>query len=286
MHSHSLEKWTHEHVFLGAHHVRNERRVWLVVGLTATMMVAEIFGGIVFGSMALLADGWHMSTHAAALAIAALAYQYARRHTHDPRFAFGTGKLGELAAFASATVLGMIAILIAYQSHILPAHPVPIAYGEAISIAVVGLVVNLICAWLLRDDHHRDHAHDHAQDHYHHRDHNLRAAHLHVLADAFTSVMAIAGLILALSFKWIWIDAVVGIIGAGVIASWSYSLIFESGRVLLDVVPDSSLQGVIRQRLEVEGEPHLRPSPLAGWARTPRRCYLDRHGSAQGAFRL
>lgn len=218
MHSHSLEKWTHEHVFLGLHHARNERRTWLVVGLTAAMMVAEIFGGIMFGSMALLADGWHMSTHAVALAIAALAYQYARYHTDDPRFAFGTGKLGELAAFASAAVLGMVAIQIAYQSLLRLAQPVPIAYGEAISIAVVGLVVNLFCAWLLRDDHGHNHAHDH--DHHHHRDHNLRAAYLHVLADAVTSVMAIAGLILALAFNWVWIDAVVGIIGACVIASW------------------------------------------------------------------
>jgi cation diffusion facilitator family transporter len=261
MHSHSLEKWTHEHVFLGPHHARNERRTWLVVGLTAIMMVAEIFGGIVFGSMALLADGWHMSTHAAALAIAALAYQYARRHTHDPRFAFGTGKLGELSAFASAIVLGMIAILIAYQSLIRLVHPLPIAYGEAISIAVVGLVVNLICAWLLRDDHGHHHNHAHAQNH-HHRDHNLRAAYLHVLADAITSVMAIAGLILALSFKWAWVDALVGIIGACVIASWSYRLILDSGRVLLDVVPDGSMRGVIRQRLEVDGD---RVSDLHLW---------------------
>lgn len=260
MHSHSLEKWTHEHVFLGLHHARNERRTWLVVGLTAAMMVAEIFGGIMFGSMALLADGWHMSTHAVALAIAALAYQYARYHTDDPRFAFGTGKLGELAAFASAAVLGMVAIQIACQSLLRLAQPAPIAYGEAISIAVVGLVVNLICAWLLRDDHGHNHAHDH--DHHHPRDHNLRAAYVHVLADAVTSVMAIAGLVLALAFKWAWIDAVVGIIGACVIASWSYGLILESGRVLLDVVPDGSMQGIIRHRLEVDGD---RVSDLHLW---------------------
>lgn len=139
MHSYSLDPWTHEHVFLGVGHARNERRTWLVVGLTATMMVAEIVGGIVFGSMALLADGWHMSTHAAALAIAGLAYQYARHHKHDRRFAFGTGKLGDLAAFASAIALGMIALLIAYESLIRLARPVPIAYTQAISIAVVGL---------------------------------------------------------------------------------------------------------------------------------------------------
>ena len=169
MHFRSLDPWTHEHVFLGAGHARNERRTWLVVGLTATMMVAEIVGGIVFGSMALLADGWHMSTHAAALTIAALAYQYAWHHKHDPRFAFGTGKLGDLAAFASAIALGMIALLIAYESLIRLARPVPIAYAQAISIAVVGLAVNLICAWLLREKHahHHDHGGDHAHDHRH-----------------------------------------------------------------------------------------------------------------------
>ena len=241
MHSRSLEPWLHEHVFLGAAHARNERRTWLVVGLTAAMMVAEIIGGIVFGSMALLADGWHMSTHAAALAIAALAYQYARRHTHDPRFAFGTGKLGDLAAFASAIVLGIIALMIAYESLVRLARPVPIAYAEAIAVAAVGLVVNLVCAWLLRDehDHHHHHAEDdHAHSHHHHRDHNLRAAYLHVLADALTSVLAIGGLALALWFTWPWIDAVVGLVGACVIAAWSYGLIRDSGRVLLDVVPD------------------------------------------------
>jgi cation diffusion facilitator family transporter len=255
MHSRSLEPWLHEHVFLGAAHARNERRTWLVVGLTAAMMVAEIAGGIAFGSMALLADGWHMSTHAAALAIAALAYQYARRHTHDPRFAFGTGKLGDLAAFASAIVLGMIALMIGYESLLRLARPVPIAYAEAIAIAVVGLAVNLICAWLLRDEHghHHEHADDH-HGHHHHRDHNLRAAYLHVLADAVTSVLAIGGLILALSFGWPWIDAVVGLVGACVIASWSFGLIRDAGRVLLDVVPDTGIQGVIRERLEVDGD--------------------------------
>jgi len=263
MHSRSLGPWTHEHVFLGVGHARNERRTWLVVGLTATMMVAEIVGGIVFGSMALLADGWHMSTHAAALAIAALAYQYARHHKHDPRFAFGTGKLGDLAAFASAIALGMIALLIAYESLMRLARPVPIAYTQAIAIAVLGLAVNLICAWLLRDEHaHRhDRGEDHGHDH-HHRDHNLRAAYLHVLADALTSVMAIGGLIVALWFGWPWIDAVVGLVGACVIASWSYGLIRDAGRVLLDLVPDIRTQGFIRERLEVDGD---RVSDLHLW---------------------
>src|SRR3954468_407813 len=190
MHSHSLETWTHDHVFLGRAHARNERRTWLVVWLTLAMMVAEIIGGSLFGSMALLADGWHMSTHAAAIGIAALAYRYARRHRHDPRFAFGTGKLGELAALTSAVVLAMIALAIGYESLLRMLHPQPIAYGEAIGIAALGLLVNVVCAFLLRDDHQHhhsghhhghDHDHDHAHGAQHHRDNNMRAAYVHVV---------------------------------------------------------------------------------------------------------
>jgi len=263
MHSHSLNNWTHDHVFLGTAHARNERRTWFVVGLTLAMMIGEIIGGTVFGSMALLADGWHMSTHAAAIGISALAYRYARRHMHDPRFAFGTGKLGELAAFASAVVLAMIALAIGYESLVRIANPVPIAYGEAIAVAVLGLAVNLVCAWLLREDHdhhhHHGHSHDHDDhhDHGHHahqRDNNLRAAYVHVLADAATSVLAIGGLIAARAFGWIWIDPVVGFVGACVIASWSYGLIRDTGAILIDVVPDRETEHKIRQLVEIEGD--------------------------------
>ena len=174
---------THPHVFLGLEHDRNERRTWFVVGLTFSMMVAEIVGGSLFGSLALIADGWHMSTHAAALTISAMAYRYARRHATDRRFAFGTGKLGDLAGYTSAVVLGMIALLIAYQSLDRLLHPVSIAYGEAVAIATLGLAVNLISAWLLRDEHHH-HDHDVNGHHGHDRDLNLRSAYIHVLADA------------------------------------------------------------------------------------------------------
>jgi cation diffusion facilitator family transporter len=226
------------------------------------MMVAEIVGGSLFGSMALLADGWHMSTHAVAIGIAALAYRYARRHADNPRFAFGTGKFGELAAFTSAVVLGMVAVMVAYESVLRMADPKPIAYGEAIAIAVLGLVVNLVSAWLLREDHdhhHHSHDHGHAHDHDHahahqHRDNNLRAAYVHVLADAATSVMAIAALILARAFGWVWIDPVVGLVGSLVIASWAYGLIKSAGAVLIDVVPDSNVAEGIRSRLEVDGD--------------------------------
>src|SRR6266481_8847906 len=181
MHSHSIDPWTHDHVFLGSHHDRHERRTWFVVALTALMMVGEITVGWLSGSMALLADGWHMATHAAALGIAALAYLFARRQSGNSRFTFGTGKFGDLAAFSSAIILAMIAIQIAYESVVRLAHPVPIAYGEAIAVAALGLVVNLVSAWLLRDDHHHHHGHDHGHDHEHHHDNNLRAAYVHVM---------------------------------------------------------------------------------------------------------
>jgi cation diffusion facilitator family transporter len=247
MHSHSIDQWTHDHVFLGRQHARNERRTWFVVALTAVMMVGEIAAGSLFGSMALLADGWHMATHAAALGIAGLAYLFARQHARDSRFAFGTGKFGDLAAFSSAIILAMIAVQIACESAVRLIHPVPIAYGEAIAVAVLGLSVNLVSAWLLRDTH--DHHHGHQ-----HRDNNLRAAYVHVLADAATSVLAILALAVAMSSQWIWADPAVGIIGSLVIASWAYGLIKDSGAMLLDVSADKSLEAVIRGRLETGGD--------------------------------
>ena len=252
MHSHTLDGWRHEHVFLGAGHDENERRTWLVVGLTAIMMVVEIIGGTIFGSMALVADGWHMSTHAGALAIAALAYRFARRHARNERFAFGTGKVGELAGFASALILAMIAFLIGYESALRLLNPVSIGFDQAIPIAVVGLAVNLASAWLLRDRHDHDHGHHHG-DHDHH-DHNLGAAYMHVLADALTSVLAIAALVAGLFFGWVWMDPMMGIVGALVIANWSLSLLRSSGAVLLDTVPDARLSGEIRKCLEVGGD--------------------------------
>ena len=250
MHAHSIDQWRHEHVFLGAHHDRNERRSWAVVALCVTMMTAEIVGGMLWGSMALVADGLHMSTHAAALVIAALAYAYARRHARDDRFAFGTGKLGDLAAFASAIVLAMIALLIGYESLARLFRPVPIAFGEAIPLAALGLGVNLISAWLLREDH--DHgmaaAHDHS-DH-HHADHNLRAAYLHVVADAAVSLMALLGLSAGRILGWVWMDPLMGIIGALVIANWSWSLVRNTSAVLLDMRAEKDLAREIADRLE------------------------------------
>ena len=266
MHSHTLADWRHDHVFLGAAHDRNERRTWAVVALTATMMVAEVVGGTLFGSMALLADGWHMSTHAGALAIAAFAYRFARSHARDPRFTFGTGKLGDLAGFASAIVLAMISLGIGYESVVRLFQPVTIHYAEATAIAVVGLGVNLLSAWLLGEEHHHDHDDDHDQGHHHHHYHNLRAAYWHVLADALTSVLAIAGLLAAWTFGWTWLDPVIGIVGALVIAHWSWGLIRDAGAVLLDATPNKALAEAIKSRLEVG---HDRIADLHIWRLGP-----------------
>lgn len=261
-HRHEALPAHHEHVFLGEGHARNEKRTWIVIAVTATMMVVEIVAGNVYGSMALVADGWHMSTHAAAMLIAALAYFYARRHARNPRFTFGTGKLGDLAGFTSAIVLAMIALLIAWESFMRLRAPVSINFREAILIAVIGLAVNLICAWLLKDDHHHhghSHGHDHDHGHHHHhdeggKDQNLRAAYLHVLADAFTSVLAILALTFGSLYGWSWLDPVMGIVGSLVIANWSWSLIRDTGATLLDYVPDDEdLPEEIREIVSREG---------------------------------
>jgi cation diffusion facilitator family transporter len=241
-------------MFLGSRHTRHERRTWFVVALTAVMMVGEIAVGWLSGSMALLADGWHMATHAAALGIAGLAYLFGRRQAGNSRFTFGTGKFGDLAAFSSAIILAMIAVQIAYESMNRLIHPVPIAYGEAIAVAALGLGVNLVSAWLLRDNHDH-HDHDHSHDHgHHHHDNNLRAAFVHVMADAATSVLAIVALVVAMVSQWVWADPAVGIVGSLVIASWALGLMRASGAVLLDVNADRNLETVIRDRIETKGD--------------------------------
>lgn len=242
----------HDHVFLGANQERNERRVWWVIALTATMMIVEITAGHWFGSMALIADGWHMSTHAAAMLIAVAAYRYARRNANNRAFTFGTGKVGDLAGFASAVTLALIALLIGWESFQRLVEPVPISFDQAIMVAVIGLIVNLLSAWLLRDDDHpHDHGHGHAHHHGHSRDNNLRAAYLHVLADALTSILAIVALLLGRAYGWSWADPIMGIVGAIVISRWSWGLIKDSGRVLLDRVPeDSHIETIVRDAVE------------------------------------
>jgi cation diffusion facilitator family transporter len=350
--------WTaHEHVFLGEGHEKNERRTWLVIWLCGAMMIAEIVGGLLFGSIALVADGLHMSTHAGALLLAALAYTYARKRAGDPTFTFGTGKFGDLAGFTSAIILAMIALLIAYESVSRLFAPVTIHFAEAIPIAGLGLAVNMASAWLLSSGwHHQGHVHGHTHErhehdeahrfstdvgivvlevfedgvpprfrlrvetgpaltaqatsvetvrpdgtrqlfamkdqggylesveeilephaftahvwmdqrdypvvfaeheHAHapaHRDNNMRAAVIHVTADAAVSVLVITGLLLARTFGWLWMDPLAGIVGAAVITSWSYGLIRDTGAILLDMNPDQRMANNLRQAVESEGD--------------------------------
>lgn len=252
-----VEALTHSHVFLGQAHDENAKRTLWVVLLTAVMMVAEIIAGWAYGSMALLADGFHMATHAGALTISAAAYGFARRHAESRRFTFGTGKVGDLAGFASALVLGLVALWIAVESVTRLLDPTPVAFGQATVVAVVGLVVNVVSALLLSGGHH--HGHHHADGHHHHHDHarhharghdnNLRSAYLHVLADALTSVLAIVALLAGRAFGWVWLDPAMGIVGAIVISRWSWTLMRDTAAVLLDTA-DLSLEGEVREVVE------------------------------------
>lgn len=347
----------HSHVFLGSGHEHNERKTWAVIWLCGFMMLLEIIGGFMFGSIALVADGLHMSTHAGAMLLAAMAYTYARKHAENPRFSFGTGKFGDLAGFSSAIILAMIALLIGYESVSRLLSPVAIHFREAIPIACLGLAVNIASAWLLsagEHGHSHDHSHGHAhsepeeshtletptglltlqifeegvpprfrlkaatgpkleastvtvetsrpdsgtqifkmidrgqylesveeipephafealvrlqdksytvtfEEHEHahgdaHRDNNMRAAAIHVMADAAVSVLVIIGLLLARSFGWLWMDPLAGIVGACVIASWAFALIRDTGSILLDANPDSSMMAKMKQELTLEGD--------------------------------
>lgn len=233
---------------LGDAHDAHERRTRLVVALTAVMMVVEIAAGWVTGSMALLADGIHMATHVGALGLAALAYGFARRHAANPRFVFGTGKVGDLAGYTSALLLGVFALGIAVESIERFFAPGAIAYGEALWIAALGLVVNLVSAWLLGAGHH--HHDDHHDSGHGHADHNFRSAYLHVLADALTSVLAIGALLAGLYLGWLWMDAAVGVIGSLVIAQWSVSLLRDTAAVLVDASSNPALEARIRGEIE------------------------------------
>src|SRR5262245_13500969 len=228
MHRQELHRWQHHHSFGTELRTGGERRTRWVIGLTLTMMALEIAAGTAFGSMALLADGWHMGTHAAALGVAAFAYAYARRHAGDSRYSFGTGKVGALGGFASATGLAVAALLIFAESAERLASPVSIRFDEAIAVACLGLAVNVACALLLREDHGEVGFAGHA-----HHDHNLRGAYLHVLADALTSGLAIAALTAGKLLGWSWMDPIMGLVGSLVIARWSYALLKDTSRVLL-----------------------------------------------------
>jgi len=255
--------WTHDHVYLGAGHARAEARTRLVVYLTALFMAVEIGAGLAFGSMALLADGVHMATHVGALGLAAWAYWMARRHAQNRRFSFGSGKFGDLAGFSSALILGIVSLGIAWESAARLYAPVAIQYREAIVVAALGLVVNIVSAIALHEDEEdadaeiEEQVHAHAGAPGHHHDYNLRAAYLHVLADAATSVLALAALISGALFGWAALDPLVGLLGAVVIARWAVQLMRQAGLVLLDVEDDPLLADSIRHTLEDDLHAHV-----------------------------
>ena len=280
MHRSDPSRWRHSHQF-SSDSSSAERRTRIVVAITAIMMVVEISSGIVFKSMALLADGWHMSTHVAAFLITAIAYHFTRRHAHDPLYSFGTGKMGVLGGFASAVLLLVVAVLMAGESLHRLFAPEAIRFNEAITIATIGLGVNLVCALLLKDDHHHHH-HGHGHQHHDHHDHahsgeghshhahdlNLRAAYLHVLADAFTSVTAIVALVAGKFYGWSWMDAVMGLVGSAVVSIWAYGLIRDTSGILLDRTPESSdLPAELRRAVEEDGSSIV--SDLHVWQVTP-----------------
>lgn len=264
MHSHSLDRWQHHHQF-AQQQKKNEKRTWYAVLITAAMMVIEIITGYLTGSMALLADGWHMGTHVAAFGLTLFAYWFARQASADQRYSFGAGKVNLLAGYTSAVALVLVAVLMALESIGRLIEPVSIDYDNALLVAVIGLVINLICAVLLHqgDDHHHhhhhahDHSHDHDHDHHHGHhhhghDHNLYAAYLHVLADALTSFTAILALLAARHFDMPGLDPIMGIVGAVIITRWGWSLIRDTGPALLDRNPDAKLADTIQSRIEAD----------------------------------
>ena len=270
---HDLSGWQHSHTYDPGNRTA-EARTWIVVGITAVTMVVEIVAGFITGSMALLADGWHMSTHVVALSIAGVAYFLARRWSRDERFAFGTWKIEVLGAFSSALLLGVVAVAMVVESGVRLVTPETISFAPALVVAVIGLVVNLASALVLGHGHEhppRDHDHDHDHDHGHEHEHahghddhprhgedlNLKSAYVHVLADAFTSVLAIAALAAGLWLGWQWMDPVMGIVGAGVILWWARGLIADSARVLLDREMDNPVVEQMRKAIEVDGDAEI-----------------------------
>jgi cation diffusion facilitator family transporter len=267
MHIESIAHWKHEHTF-GQDRVRSgEKRTRLVIAITLTMMAVEIAAGLAFGSMALLADGLHMGSHAVALGISAAAYLFARRHAADQRFNFGTGKANTLAGYTSAILLALFAASMAFTSLERFFNPVPIEFNLAILVALIGLAVNAVSVWILGGGKAHDHSHDHAHPSNHHADHNLRSAYLHVLADALTSVLAIAALLSGKFFGWVWMDPLMGLVGAFLVARWSFGLIRDSMRVLLDQQGPVYLRQAVRAA--IEGQDDNRISDLHLWSIGP-----------------
>jgi len=253
MHTENLSNWIHDHVF-DAGNDSAERSTRVVMWITAVMMVVEIVAGWWYNSMALLADGWHMSSHAVAIGLSAMAYATARRYAKDPRFAFGTWKIEILGGFASAIFLIGVAVMMLVGSVERIVSPQAIQYKEAIVIAILGLVVNVVCALILGKAHHHDHGHSHDHHHGHHHDLNLKSAYLHVIADAATSVLAIVALFGGWIYGWSWLDPVMGIVGAVLVALWAKGLIADTGKVLLDREMDHPVVDEIREVVEMASD--------------------------------
>ncbi|ANQ20091.1 CDF family Co(II)/Ni(II) efflux transporter DmeF [Vibrio natriegens] len=251
----------HSHDFVSHNH-QGERRTFYVLLLTLVTMIVEISAGTLFGSMALLADGWHMGTHAAAFCITLFAYRYAKQHANSERFSFGTGKVSVLGGFTSAIALGIVALMMMVESVHRLFNPETIKFNEAIMVAVIGLVVNLASMLLLKDHHHHGHEHHHHDHHHeHHHDHNLAAAYFHVLADTLTSLLAIVALIIGKFYGWVWLDATIGIVGALVIGKWTLGLIRQTAPVLLD----ESIDEQYRQDIRAELAPYADVVDLHVW---------------------
>ncbi|HHB91771.1 MAG TPA: cation transporter [Thioploca sp.] len=243
MHLHTLNKWQHSHNFVNAHEY-GEKRTLQVLILTTLTMVVEIIAGSIFGSMALLADGWHMGTHVAAFTIAIFVYRYARKHADNPAFTFGTGKVSVLGGFASAIALAVVALVMVVESTQRIFEPQIIQFNEAIAVAVLGLLINIASAFILRDNHH----------HGEHHDHNLKAAYFHVLADALTSLLAIIALFAGKYFGWNWLDPIMGIVGAVIITRWSYGLVQETSPILLDASIEEKYKIAIKNAIEQDSD--------------------------------
>jgi cation diffusion facilitator family transporter len=260
MHIYKLEEWQHHHQF-NMENPQGERNTWKVISLTLVMMVIEIIAGLLFGSMALLADGFHMATHTFALGITAIAYYYSRKHAHDRRYSFGTGKIGVLGGYTSAIFLALVSFVMIFESIMRLVTPISIRFNEAIFVAVIGLAVNLVSAYLLHGHEFGHHHSDH--EHYDHQDHNLRAAYLHVIADALTSLLAIIALVTGKYFGWFWMDPIMGIVGAIVILRWAYSLVTQTGKILLDYNLDKDFMTKIKAILESDSDTRL--SDIHAW---------------------
>ncbi len=264
MHQTDIQSWQHDHTFGQDHLRKGEQRTAIVVGLTITMMIVEVAAGIIFGSMALLADGLHMASHAVALGINLFAYKYARRHAFDSRFSFGTGKVNALGGFTGAILLGVFAFIMVWESSKRIVNPIEIAFNQAIFVAVIGLLVNGFSVLLLdikKSQHHE------TEVHAHHHDHNLHSAYLHVLADALTSFLAIFALVSAKYFGLIWMDPLMGIVGSILIFRWSLGLLRSASHTLLDKQGPEEIQTMIKTKIERDGDSRI--SDLHLWAIGP-----------------